>query len=946
MEQRTSTGSYPEIHDLNGTWRFRLDPADEGESQRWFTADLNTVIQVPGSWEEQGFGDPPATTYLGGWTKKHQYTGAAWYQREIRLTELPTNGRVMLRLSGVRWRSRVWLDGDSVGEADSLSSPHEFDLTSLISLEKSQRLTVQIDNRMLVPLDESHINSLQTATWWGGITGGAALEITAAACIQQVMVRPNVPDSRFDFEVTVHSREASAQPVIIHVLVTDPQTGQVTQCTHEGHAQPGEQSVSISAEISDAHLWSDDDPFLYIVSVEMLHNGSLIDQREFRTGLRSIRQAGQQILLNGRPVFLRGYVDCCIFPNTGYPPWDKQEYLRQLGIAKAHGFNHVRLHSWHPPEPFWQAADEIGMLVQTELPNWTSHYGHYEQMAPESVHRYLLAELKRIIHAANTHPSWVLFSNGNELIYGADGHQQLNELLAHARQQDPTRLYTDNTGFGQLPGTAREVDYYIQSCNWHPPQRLYDAATPNSFEDFRAVTALTDKPVIGHEHGQFTMYVRPQEASKYQGVITPTWLESISKTLQAKHLNERVETFIDASGRHLVNAYKENIERARRTPGLAGFQLLDIRDFPGQGHATTGILDMFWDSKGLVDASDFAAFNGSQALLMRTAKRTVRAGQSLSVEIELSNFGDPIEDAVLHWQLVDQETLVASGDVKIERAESGQITRLAVLTPLTPVGSAHQLELRVQLGNVRNQWSFWSFPDADKQDYTGISTSLGVLRAVLPGADFSDNYAGTLLNIDRGSRKEFPDWQLAISQKLTYRLLQYLYDGGRVWLMPEAGQMYDTVSTRFIPPFWSYLHFPDNVSSVMGMLINQHPALAHFPHNGISDWQWFELVDGAPALCLDSVPHLSPVVEVIDNFNRAKRLAYAVEARVGRGSLFVSTWRLHSREVIQRPEARFLFHEVLRYLRSAEFNPAVDLTIGELLGLFRLTNARPTGFDD
>jgi len=106
------------------------------------------------------------------------------------------------------------------------------------------------------------------------------------------------------------------------------------------------------------------------------------------------------------------------------------------------------------------------------------------------------------------------------------------------------------------------------------------------------------------------------------------------------------------------------------------------------------------------------------------------------------------------------------------------------------------------------------------------------------------------------------------------------------------------------------------------------------------------MVVGAPALCLDSVPQLPPIVEVIDNFNRAKRLAYAFEARVGRGRLFVSTWQLQSRDVIQRPEARFLFHEVLRYLRSAEFDPVAELTVGEVLGLFRLTNARPTGFDD
>jgi hypothetical protein len=153
------------------------------------------------------------------------------------------------------------------------------------------------------------------------------------------------------------------------------------------------------------------------------------------------------------------------------------------------------------------------------------------------------------------------------------------------------------------------------------------------------------------------------------------------------------------------------------------------------------------------------------------------------------------------------------------------------------------------------------------------------------------------------------------------------------------------VSTRYLPPFWSHLHFPDNVSSVMGMLIRAHPALGRFPHDGFSDWHWYSLVNETPAICLDSVPFVEPIVEVVDNFNRTKRLCYAFEARVGAGRLFVSTWRLYDAAVAGLPEGRFLFNELVTYLRGDAFAPTAQLSVGQLLGLFRLTNGLMTDFE-
>lgn len=920
---------------LNDQWEFALDPQDVGIEQAWFNQSLAGRIQVPASWAEQGFGEPPQSHFLAGWNPVLVYEGAAWYSHVL---DIPTewNGQVVeLVLKGVRWRSQVWLDGAVIGQAESLSVPHLYDLTHYLRSGSQQRLTIQVDNRMLYPLDESHANSEQTSTHWGGITGGVEIIVSPQSHIHDVKCHPNISSQAFEFEVAL----SNANGLQLEAVITNPETQQ----TYTQRATVTGEVAQVAVELgSDARLWWDDEPFLYHATLMLKQGNQVIDQFETRVGLREIATKGKQILLNGKPVFLRGYVDCSIFPLTGYPSWDVEHYRRQFRIARSYGFNHVRLHSWTAPEPFWQAADESGMLVQAELPHWSQFYVDSAVQPPENVHQYFVHELEQIVDALNLHPSWVMFSNGNELI-GSDGHPALTALSAHGKELDPTRLFTDQTGFGQLPSPARTVDYYIQSCNWHPPKKIYDAASNDTTQDFSAIASFTDRPVIGHEHGQFTMYVRPQEIAKYTGAIRPSWLESIEATFEAKEMSSRVEDYIHASGIHMVRTYKENIERARRSRGLAGIQLLDIRDFPGQGHATTGILDMFWDSKGLIEPADFAAFNSDVVLLMRAPSPTFWNNAPIEVEIDVSNFGrESIVNASVHWELLDdKQTVYRSGDIAVLSVSVGEVVSVSNLSIDARSEGAHAWELKVSLGDVGNSWHLWTYPypQLEKNDFS-ISTRIKELRNVLPQADYSDNHGGTFLRIDHAKPILNVGLDLAISDRLSLRVLQYLHDGGRVWLMPNASQIYDCVQTRYIAPFWSYLHFPDSLSFVMGMIINSHPALTGFPHDGLSDWQWYNLVNETPAISLDSVPFINPIVEVVDNFNRAKRLAYAFEAQVGAGRLFVSTWRLYDPLVNGRPEARHLMNTVLRYLQSDDFAPSNVLSTGQLLGLFKLTNVR------
>jgi beta-galactosidase len=168
-----STSDFSHIREnvlLNGDWSFALDPADIGEGDQWYAHDFATTTMLPGSWAEGGYGEAPTSRFLAAWNPVREYEGAAWYTRILDIPAEWENRVVELVLKGVRWRSQVWIDQNLIGQGEALSIPHSYDLTPYLNPGTRQRLSIRVDNRMIYPLDESHINSEQTATHWGGIT--------------------------------------------------------------------------------------------------------------------------------------------------------------------------------------------------------------------------------------------------------------------------------------------------------------------------------------------------------------------------------------------------------------------------------------------------------------------------------------------------------------------------------------------------------------------------------------------------------------------------------------------------------------------------------------------------------------------------------------------------------------------------------------------------------
>ena len=907
--------------DLSGVWGFALDPNDAGVEGRWYERELPDRLEMPGALQNQGFGDD--VTVQTEWTgsakeevwrnhrryekyrrpgnikvpfclqpEKH-YVGAAWYQRRIDVPAPWRGKRVILTLERPHWETRVWLDGAYVGRDDSLCTPHEYDLGRLSP--GRHVLTLRVDNRVIVDVgDWSHSVSDHTQGNWNGVVGRIELSARGDVWIDDFQVYPHVATK----SITVNGRiiDASGKPGSAVVKLTvEPEE---RQSPIRNPQSPIESRIHVlwdmgggtfTAEIAlgnDARTWDEFHPALYRLTAELDRPDT---ERAVTFGLREISTTPDKLFaINGRKTFLRGTLECCIFPLTGYPPTNVEPWRRIIRICKAHGLNHIRFHSWCPPEAAFVAADELGFYYQVECGVWTNPGNG------TPVDKWLWNESERIVRAYGNHPSFVLFASGNEP-HGPKREEYLTKWVAHWKQKDPRRLCTTASAYPLLPVNEYHVDYHPRG--------------PKGWggKDYAAEVRDHNVPAIVHEMGQWCVYPNFDEIEKYTGPLKPKNFEIFRDSLTEHGMLDQWRDFLRASGKLQVLCYKEEIEAALRTPGVGGVQLLDLHDFPGQGTALVGILDAFWDGKGYVTPSEFRRFYNTTVPLARMEKRLWRTNERFTAEVTLAHFGaEPLRGAVPVWKLVDDAGVTAvSGtwsarDIPVGRGiEIGQISfdwqTLFAYGSTWPTARTYRLVIGLKDTPFENDWRLWVYP-------ASVETEPGGVR---------------------------------VSSELDEPTRAHLADGGKVLLMVTTTPP-EFPRGSFTPIFWNRFMFNTQQTQTLGLLCDPgHPALKRFPTDFHSDWQWAGILAQSHALVMDELPRgLRPIVQVIDDWNTNRRLGLLFECRVGRGRVLVCSADL-ARDLDTRPAAQQLRRSLLRYMASDEFDPDIELTIDQIRSLYR-----------
>lgn len=282
-------------------------------------------------------------------------------------------------------------------------------------------------------------------------------------------------------------------------------------------------------------------------------------------------------------------------------------------------------------------------------------------------------------------------------------------------------------------------------------------------------------PTVSHEIGQWCVYPNLKEIDKYTGILKAKNFEIFRETLKDYHMADLADAFLYASGRLQTLCYKADIEAALRTPGFAGFQLLDLHDFPGQGTALVGVLDPFWDEKGYVTGKEYSTFCNNTVPLIRFPKMVWLNNETLNVPIEIAHFGEkPLQAAHINWQISDRVgNELAQGSFTKDLPLTNCIPAGEIKYALSGVGEPSQLIVSVEVKetNSKNQWNIWVYPA--KQEAV---EQLPYITSTL------DNQ--TMVRLDKGRKCAAPvnSWKYPAGKRRRYpcrflfHLLEYRLD--------------------------------------------------------------------------------------------------------------------------------------------------------------------------
>lgn len=643
---------------------------------------------------------------------------------------------------------------------------------------------------------------------------------------------------------------------------------------------------------------------------------------------------GQQFFANGHPIYLRGRHDACVWPLTGHVAMDVDSWRHYFAVCEEYGLNHVRFHSWCPPEAAFVAADEYGIYLQPELPFW----GDFNPKDTVLM-KFLMAEGEAIMREYAHHPSFRMFALGNEL---RGSIPKMTEFIEHFRAMAPNKIYTLSSNYylgyqGVKPGMDFFVTCRVGGEGWgnygthtRGSFSFADAADggminhfyPNTRMNFEEGCSLTDVPIISHETAQFQTYPNYDEIAKYTGALYPYNMEIFRDRLEKAGMADQAKAFHQASGQWSLRLYKQDIEMDLRTPNMAGFQLLDLQDYPGQGSAYVGILDAFLDTKGMCTAEEWRGFCAPVVPLLIADKFCYTNDEMLHADIQIANYGEKsLKGKTVNWSLGEK-----SGKLTISTDEFGLINAGMLDIALNEYQQATQLKLTLQVeGNAEcNTYDIWVYPTENNLE----------------------------------SLKE----RVIITRTLTADIARRLENGESVLLMPDASEQ--TVGGLFQTDYWNYRMFKTisennnrHVSpGTLGILTDpEHPLFASFPTEMHTNWQWFPVIKASHPFKLDNTAaDYRPIVQVIDNIERNHKLGLVFEFAVGKGKLLVVMSDLE--KAAEYPEGEQFYLSVLRYMTSQHFAPKTAITVADFHSLMntpvvageigKLNNISPYKSDD
>ena len=868
--------------DLSGKWGFQTDVMDfrRGSLSPRYNHQLQETIQLPGITDDYQIGYKVPYKYIDRLTRKYEYMGPAWYQRDIEIPEEWKGKQIFIYFERTHWLSSIYVDTKEVSKIDYISVPHNHNLTPFVKPGKTHRITVCIDNRFQYNTHKwDHAHTEFTQINWNGILGEMKLIAVDPVYIEDLQVYPNIADKSIKVKMQVNNRTGKQVSGNATFTIAGknyslnkvmPMAGADSVINFEGTIQLGK----------DIKLWDEFTPNLYNITCQLNTNGDKAKYQHSKSttfGMREVKQGKNHVLINNRPVHLRGNVENAVFPKTGHAPVTDAEWERIMLLMKDYGLNHLRFHSWCPPDAALRMADKYGIYFEVEMPMWGK-----DAEPDEARYNFFKREMKAILKTYGNHPSFVLYCNGNEITGNFDFIEQ---LTADGRAMDDRHLFCGSTARTRV----KSDQFYVSQQTNKGPVKVYEGK-PNTDWDVSSQSDV-DVPVISHESGQRAIYPNFEEIKKYtNSPVEPRNFEVFRAQLDKNGMLDQAKDFFRASGALTVVEYKAVIEALLRSSKSAGFQLLSLNDFPGQGYASVGILDPFWDSKGLVTAEKWREFCAPTVALLRYAKSAYFNNEAFSADAEIYNFSaSGIKNAKIKWWLSDETgKILKRGNLKTQSIGNDNVFPVGTFSfDLKEISKAEKLTVHLSVNDtIKNSWNIWVYP---KNQHLMESTN-----EVLYTKVYDD------------------------------KAKQMLANGGKVVLIPTP----DNVKGRksiFHNHFWNPIMFAWPPMTIGCLIHDKQPVFNNFVTENHTDWQWWDILNYAKVIEMKDAPkELRPFIQVIDANDNNEKLGIGFEAKVGKGKLLVLAVDTE-KDLDKRPATQQLLKSIDAYVKGNQFEPKVDL---------------------
>ena len=887
---------------LNGDWCFLTDPQAKLTVQDLSSVTNYLPTRVPSSWQQQ-FAD------------LRDYAGVAWYWRSIDVAPLGADEVALLRFGAVDYRADVYVNGQKAGSHEGGYLPFEFDITKLLKAGENL-IAVRVADASKQAKEVEGIKYeeiphgkqdwyVETSGLWQDVT----LSVRPRMHLGPVHVTAGM-DGKFSVKVAVRNVTVDlpiAETLRVKARLADPDGKEVWSGGAE--LKRDQANYQFSGSIPNPRLWWTHNPALYSLEVA-LPTG---DTQDYRFGFRTFETRGGKFYLNGHVIYLRAPLDQDFYPDTIYTP-PSYEYLKsEMQQAKALGFNMMRLHIKVPDPRYLEAADEVGVLVWYEIPNW--------DMLTEDAKRRARETLEGMIERDWNHPSIVVVSIINES-WGANlkdpidssAREWLKAAYDEAKKIVPGWLVVDNSpccdnfhmatdiadfhNYNAIPDNASDFDRFLEDMARRPGWL---------FSPFNDAAPRGDEPLVLSEFGNWGL---PR-----LGPDKPWWFDrpfrpNLGITVPAG-VNERFDAFgfsslfptyndlADATQAHQFRALKHEIESIRSRPQLEGYVITEFTDLNWEAN---GVLDMWRKPKSY--AAEFARLQQDDLLIARIDRRNLTEGEKGRVSVSFSHYSrDSLSQAQVTWELEGTEI---KGTLALPNSAAGSVVSVGeaeFVAPAVAAPTKHTFRARLTASGK-------TVSETDLEIFFYPKKVL-----VLPPPVAFHDPAGRLRRLvnDMRARNYLSPtgketYPVLISSTFDDRVKDTLRSGGLVILLPADKQAI-APGIEIVPRAKSYLD-GNWISSYLWIRKDSEP----FKSIGFETLPGFEIQSVAPRAVVQGLQpqDFSDVLSGMFYGWLHSSVGTVVQAKAGKGKLLICTYALGTTYGTD-PYATILLDELVRY---------------------------------